>query len=120
MTSKEIVELYTAAWNEPDIEKRRQLLSRAWADDGVYCDPMSLAEGREALLELISQFQEQMPSARIALASGVDEHHGRLRFAWKLVADDGSTRMEGIDIGELALDGRLRSITGFFGSPPPA
>jgi hypothetical protein len=118
MTTKQIVDLYAAAWNEPDVEKRRQLLAQAWTDDGVYCDPMSLAEGRDALLDLIAQFQQQMPGARIAMASGVDEHHGRLRFAWKLVAADGTTRMEGIDIGELAPDGRLRSITGFFGPPP--
>jgi hypothetical protein len=32
-----------------------------------------------------------------------------------MIAPDGSTGMEGIDIGRLAEDGRLQNITGFFG-----
>ncbi len=61
-----------------------------------------------------------MQGAKIVQASGIDEHHGRLRFAWKLQMGDGSTRMDGIDIGQLAVDGRLQSIVGFFGPPPAA
>jgi len=36
------------------------------------------------------------------------------------MAPDGSTGMEGIDVGQLAEDGRLQSIVGFFGPPPAA
>jgi hypothetical protein len=104
-----------AAWNEPDEKKRRALLEKAWADDGRYTDPMSDAAGREELIALITQFQKQMAGSCILPASAIDEHHGRLRFAWKMLAPDGSTGMEGIDIGVLAEDGRLQSITGFFG-----
>lgn len=119
-TTKDIVTAYMAAWNEPDEAKRRSLLQKAWADNGRYTDPMSDAEGRDALVALISQFQKQMPGASITAASGVDEHHGRLHFAWKLQRSDGSTQMEGIDIGQLAGDGRIQSIVGFFGAPPAA
>jgi len=119
-STKETVEAYMAAWNENDEAKRRALLEKAWADDGRYTDPMSDAPGRDALVALISQFQQQMPGASIAATSGIDEHHGRLRFAWKMTAPDGSTGMEGIDVGQLAEDGRLQSIVGFFGSPPTA
>jgi SnoaL-like domain len=118
--TNEIVHAYMAAWNEPDERKRRQLLEKAWADDGRYTDPMSDAQGRDALVALISQFHKQMPGAGILPTSGIDEHHGRLRFAWKMTAADGSTGMEGIDIGQLAEDGRLQSIVGFFGTPPQA
>jgi hypothetical protein len=45
----------------------------------------------------------------------VDLHHGRLRFAWKLTDASGRTVVEGIDFCELAPDGRLRRIVGFFG-----
>ncbi len=31
--------------------------------------------------------------AVVGVTSGIDEHHGRLRFAWKMQAKDGSTRM---------------------------
>jgi len=120
MATKDSVNAYMAAWNETDLAQRRALLEKAWADDGRYTDPMSDAQGREALIELISGFQSQMPGATIAMASGIDEHHGRLRFAWKMDGPDGSTRVEGIDVGLLAADGRLQSITGFFGAPPAA
>ena len=119
-TTNGIVHAYMAAWNEQDEGKRRQLLEKAWADDGRYTDPMADAAGREALAALISQFHKQMPGAGILPTSGIDEHHGRLRFAWKMTAPDGSTGMEGIDIGQLAEDGRLQSIVGFFGPPPAA
>jgi len=113
--TKDVVHAYMAAWNEPDEKKRRVLLEKAWADDGRYTDPMSDAPGRDALIALIAQFHKQMPGTSILPASAIDEHHGRLRFAWKMLAADGSTGMEGIDIGLLAEDGRLQSITGFFG-----
>ena len=45
----------------------------------------------------------------------IDEHHGYLRFAWELVGPDGTVALTGLDVGELADDGRLRRITGFFG-----
>jgi len=118
--TNDIVQAYLAAWNETDETKRRALLDRSWADDGRYTDPMSVAPGRDALVALISQFQQQMPGASLVATSGIDLHHERLRFGWKLAAPDGSTRMEGIDVGQLADDGRLQSITGFFGPLPAA
>ncbi len=120
MNTQEIVATYGAAWNEPDPARRKALLEKAWAADGTYTDPMAEIAGREALIELISQFQKQMPGAQIVLTSGIDEHHKRIRFGWRVAAPDGATRMEGIDIGQLDEDGRLRSIVGFWGSPPPA
>jgi SnoaL-like domain len=112
---EEVVALYAAAWNEPDTAARRRVLERAWADAGVYADPTARVEGREALVTHIAGFQAQMPGARIIVTSGIDEHHGALRFTWSLRAGDGSTVTDGIDFGELADDGRLRRITGFFG-----
>lgn len=120
MATKEVIEAYMAAWNEKDEDRRRVLLARAWADGATYTDPMAHAAGVEELVSLISQFQGQMAGASIVQTTGVDEHHGRLRFGWAMKGPDGSTRMEGIDVGELAEDGRIKSITGFFGPLPPA
>lgn len=117
MTTEETVRAYIDAWNEPDEAKRRELLERAWADKGTYTDPMSHAEGRDELVALISQFQQQMPGASIAIASGIDQHHGQLRFQWRM--EGGPQAMEGIDIGRTAEDGRLQGIVGFFGATPP-
>ena len=43
-TTKDIVDIYLAAWCEPDHAMRTPLLEQCWADDGLYCDPV--AEGR--------------------------------------------------------------------------
>jgi hypothetical protein len=116
MATKETVEAYMAAWNEPDEAKRLQLLERCWADDGTYTDPMSDVAGREALVALITGFQAQMPGATISIQSAIDEHHGRIRFGWAL--NGGPTAMDGIDVGILGADGRLVSIVGFWGMAP--
>jgi hypothetical protein len=50
--------------------------------------------------------------------SGIDAHHDYLRFLRELVAPDGTVALAGLDVGELAADGRLRRITGFFGALP--
>ena len=111
----DIVTAYGAAWNEPDEAARRKLLDTAWADDGVYCDPTAIVEGRDALVAHIAGFQQQFPGARIDETSGADDHHGWLRFSWRMVGADGAPVMDGFDVGELAPDGRLRRIVGFFG-----
>jgi len=68
----ETVAVYGAAWNEPDVEARRQLLEKAWATNGTYTDPTAHLEGREALVQHISGFQKSLPGARIAPTSRAD------------------------------------------------
>jgi hypothetical protein len=118
MPAKEIVEAYGASWNEPDEAKRRELLERSWADDGVFEDPRDRAEGRDALLQLNAGFREQLPGGSIVMTSGVDEHHGLVRFTWRIDDAQGKPLLEGIDFGELAADGRIQRIVGFWGAPP--
>ena len=118
MATKETVEAYLAAWNEKDEAKRTKLLDKCWADAGTYTDPMSDVAGREQLAAVIAGFHQQMPGASLAFTSGVDEHHGRIRFGWKVV--DGPQPLEGIDVGRISSDGRLESIIGFWGANPAA
>jgi hypothetical protein len=118
MAANETVQAYAAAWLEPAEDKRRELLIQAWTDDGTYTDPMLHVVGRDALNQMITAFQQRRPGDRIVLTSGVDQHHSVLRFAWKWYAADGSSKMEGTDFGELASDGRLCRIVGFFGPVP--
>jgi SnoaL-like domain len=118
MTAAEIVLAYVSAWNDDDVACHN-LLGRAWAEDGVYCHPMGRAEGRDALGAHIAAVQAGFPGHRIEVVSSVDEHDGYLRFAWELRVPDQSMVVEGVDFGVLAPDGRLASITGFFGPLSP-
>jgi hypothetical protein len=112
------VDTYLAMWNEPDKARRAQLIAQAWAPDGSYLDPALAADGHEALSEMVAQVHERFPGYRFTRTSGIDEDNGRVRFAWQLGDGDGTVAVAGLDIGELADDGKLRRITGFFGELP--
>jgi hypothetical protein len=117
MEPAQAITTYGAAWNEPDAARRAELLEEAWATDGAYLDPTGHAEGRDALVAHIGGFQEMMPGHTIDMTSGVDEHDGVFRFAWVMRNADGDV-LEGMDYGELADDGRISRIVGFFGPIP--
>ena len=118
MTPHETVAAYASAWVEPDHTRSLAILEACWASDGVYLDPSSRADGREALCEHIAGFQRGLAGHRIDVASGIDEHDGYLRFAWTMSSPDGSQVMDGVDFGQLDADGRLKLICGFFGPWP--
>jgi hypothetical protein len=118
MDTDAIVAAYGAAWNETDEAKRAALLEQSWTDEGTYCDPLSMVEGRAALVAHIGGFQAMMPGHTIDQASAVDAHDGVFRFAW-VMRNGEEIALEGIDFGELASDGRIQRIVGFFGPFPP-
>jgi hypothetical protein len=91
VNSSEVIQLYAAAWAEPDEKERLRLLTRCWTDDGVYLDPIARVEGRPALVEHIGGYLVRQAGHRIELTSGVDRHDGYLRFAWVVVGPDGAT-----------------------------
>jgi hypothetical protein len=45
----------------------------------------------------------------------VDAHHVYARYAWELVAPDGTVAVAGLDVATFAPDGRLARTVGFFG-----
>ena len=113
-----IVDTYLAMWNESDVDERARLIEQAWVADGRYVDPLQEAEGHHALSGMVDAIQARFPDHRFRRQSGVDAHHDQVRFAWDLAGPDGAVVITGLDLGELAADGRLRRITGFFGDLP--
>jgi len=112
----ETITRYAAAWNEPDADARRRLLERSWSESGTYTDPTAHVEGRAALDKHIAEYLTTQPAGtRIVLSSAIDTHHGRFRFAWKMLRPDGTAAIDGMDYGELDPDGRISRIVGFFG-----
>jgi hypothetical protein len=118
MTINEIVAAYGAAWNETDQAKRTALLDQSLADGGVYTDPTAAVDGRAALVDHIGGFHAVMPGHTIDMVSAVDSYNDLFRFAWVMRKGD-EVAVEGVDFGELAADGRIRRIVGFFGPFPP-
>ena len=118
-TTEAVVDTYIAMWNEDDATARAELIEQAWVADGAYRDPLLAADGHAALSEMVETVHQHYPGQRFARLTAVDEHNGFARFGWHLAGDDGTVTVAGIDIAELAPDGRLRRITGFFGDLAP-
>jgi hypothetical protein len=112
------VDAYLSAWNERDAQRRLDLVRRAWSEQGRLIDPPLAAEGHDAIGDMAGAMHEHYAGHNFRRASDVDAHHGQLRFAWELVGPDGAVALTGLDVGELAADGRLQRVTGFFGDLP--
>jgi hypothetical protein len=109
---------HCAAWNTTDRAKRDILLKRVFARDGVYSDPTpTYVTGRAALSKEIASFQRQYPGARFR-CSAPQIHHNAMRVSWLLRDRHGKVVTEGMDFYELAPDGLIRRVMGFFGPPP--
>ncbi|HEY3948974.1 nuclear transport factor 2 family protein [Phenylobacterium sp.] len=118
LTPAEVVAAHCAAWNTTDRAERDRLLERVFAADGVYADPTpTYAAGRAALSATIADFQRQTPGARFR-CSAPQTHHSAMRVSWLLQGGDGKTITQGQDFYELAPNGQIRRITGFFGPAP--
>jgi hypothetical protein len=114
----ETVDTYLDGWNEPDAERRAAIVERVWSASGRLIDPPLEAAGRDEISQMAATLQSQFPGHRFIRVSGIDEHHNHFRFAWEFLAADGSVALSGLDVGELAEDGSIARITGFFGALP--
>jgi hypothetical protein len=113
-----IYDTYIDMWNATDADERAALIEKAWVTDARYRDPLLEADGYDGLSEMVANVHAHYPGHVFRRTTGVDLHHDVARFGWELVAPDGNVFVGGIDVATLADDGRLRSITGFFGEPP--
>ena len=114
----EVVAAYQRAWSEEGSEQVR-LVELALTDDAELVQPNGRSVSREAIRERIAGLRDRWPGARVVITSGVDEHHGFLRYTWELRGSE-SVLLTGFDVGELAPDGRLRRVVQFFGPFPAA
>lgn len=112
------VAAYCQAWSTADRAAREKLLAQVWTPDGIYTDPEpTVARGRMALSDEIAAFLHKYPGSHFR-CSAPQVHHQTMRFAWVLLRADGTQWTQGMDFGELAAEGRIRRIVGFFGPLP--
>lgn len=118
LTPDSAVVLYCAAWNTDDPAARARLLERVWTPDGVYSDPNpTRTVGRAALSDSIAALRRRYPGARFH-CSPPQTHHAAMRVTWLYLRPDKTEVARGEDFYELAPDGRIKRVTGFFGAAP--
>jgi hypothetical protein len=115
---KTTVDAYLDGLTQTDAERRAELIRTAWAEDARFVDPLFDVQGHAALDDLAQGVIAQDPGHPFRRTSGVDDHHHLARYTFEFVAPDGTIVITGTDVGELAEDGRLQAITGFFGDVP--
>ncbi|HEX2941105.1 MAG TPA: nuclear transport factor 2 family protein [Rhodopila sp.] len=115
----EAVASYIAAWNETDPTKRKAIIASTWAEDGGYLDAHRDGTGHDAINAMIGATQDHFPGYRFRLTSGIEAHHGRVRFSWAAGgAPDAPLFFAGTDFANTAPDGRFAMVTGFIDAMP--
>ncbi len=118
MNETEVLQAYCEAWNEDDRSRREELLERSMTDSASFVGPLGAHVGRDAVGNLIGRFRRRSPDSSFIISSGVDAHHGMMRFKWEVRAPDGGVVKSGFKFAEQAEDGRLSRVVGFVGPVP--
>jgi len=110
-----IVDTWSAAWSEPDENRRRDDLRRTASAACVYTDPHVALAGHEAISAYMGQFQGSAPGARF-VNTGFATHHDHCLLQWDMVDGAGKVISHGASAGVFDADDRLAQMTGFFDS----
>lgn len=113
-----LVDAYFEMWQSTDADRRADLVATTFTEDGRHVDQHADASGHAGLAEMIAGVHVGFPGFQMARTSGIDRFGDQLRFAWELNGADGSLIVAGIDVAEVATDGRLQRVTGFWGDLP--
>lgn len=112
-------ERYASSWRAESSAEKRRLLTDTVSRSCVYRDPLTEAEGWDALIAHMEAFQKQIPGAHFVTQAFM-VHHARSIAHWHMVSAAGQKLGEGTSFGEYDDRGELRVMTGFFEAQAPA
>jgi hypothetical protein len=106
-------ETYASAWRATSEADKRAALASSVDPACVYRDPLTQAEGHDALVSTMLDFHRQVPGGHFETTYFL-AHHARSIARWTMRGADGAALGEGISYGEYDARGRLIAMTGFF------
>ncbi len=112
------IDTYLEAYGETDADRRVRLIKQVWAADAQLIDPPLDAQGHDGIDAMSVAVQAHFAGHTFRRCTAIDAHHSFARYGWELVAPDGSVALAGTDVAELADDGKLQRVAGFFGDLP--
>lgn len=107
-----------AAWNETEVERSRQHLNHALAEDVVFIDPTIVTTGIDEFERNVRRFRLAFPDARCLRTSNFDTHHRLYRYNWEIKRSN-ETLVVGFDVVELNEANQVARVLGFFGPLQP-
>lgn len=111
----EPVDALFRAWSEPDGETRRRLLESSVVAGVTFRDAYSATSGLDDLSAHISGTQRFMPGIVLGREGEVRHCQGTAIAGWVATKPDGSVAGRGTNLYDLAPDGRIARVIGFWG-----
>ena len=109
-----VIDRYFSLWAEPDAARRRDLIAQTFTEDVRYVTPQFAVQGHEGIANLAEELAGHLTGFRYLRASDIDAHNDRVRVGWEVIPPAGPVCFAaGVNIYEVAADGRLSAITGF-------
>jgi uncharacterized protein YndB with AHSA1/START domain len=113
----ERVDAFLRAFGHPDAATRRELLAGCAADSIEFRDAFSATVGMDDMLANLEAVQVFMPGVTLERAGAVRLSHDTAIADWVAVKSGGGEVGRGTNVYELAPDGRLKRVTGFWAAP---
>jgi uncharacterized protein YndB with AHSA1/START domain len=108
------VDAFLGAWAEADPAARRARLASVADEALVFRDRFSCTAGLDDLATHIGAAQVHMPGLRLEREGPVRQCQGVALVDWVAKGPDGGVRGRGVNVLELAPDGRFAVVTGFW------
>jgi len=113
MDRKAVWERYVASWKVESVPEKRALFSTCLARECTYTDPLQVAQGWDALLLYMTEFQKQVPGGYF-VTEYFAAHHQKSIAEWKMLSADAVQIGKGTSYAEYDAQGLLVEMTGFF------
>jgi len=110
-----LVDAWFAAWAEPDEAARTKSLTTIAQADVRMRDRFSCVEGVSELTQHIAAAQRFMPGLRLRRTGEPRHCQGTVVADWTATGPDDAPRGQGTNVFTLGPDGRIESVTGFWG-----
>jgi uncharacterized protein YndB with AHSA1/START domain len=105
---------YLLAFGHADAETRRRLLSASADPALVFRDAFGATSGVDDLLANLEAVQAHMPGVRLRREGEVRLSHGTALAGWVAEKEDGTRVGSGTNVYDLAPDGRIARVVGFW------
>ncbi len=100
----------------PDRAARQKVLEARLTPDVQYVDPATSTSGYTEISDYMEHFQAGYPGRRFVIGEVLNHHRNCLAY-WTMQNQDNEVEMKGASFADLAHDGRLQRIRGFFKLP---